>query len=81
MGLGYTFAIVILSVIREFLSTAWVSFYNPFDMSQLIIRIGMPQLENYTISLFSSSVGAFLTFAVVAALFALINQKAKEGKK
>ena len=50
-------------------------------MSQLIIRIGMPQLENYTISLFSSSVGAFLTFAVVAALFALINQKAKEGKK
>lgn len=81
MGLGYTFAIVLLSVIREFLTTSWISLYNPLDMSQLIIRIGMPQLSNYTIPLFSSSVGAFLTFACVAALFAYINNRSKEGKK
>ena len=80
MGLGYTFALVIISCIREFLSTAWVSLYNPFDMSQLIIRIGMPQLSEYTIPLFSTSVGSFLTFAVLAALFAKINAP-KGGKK
>ena len=80
MGLGYTFALVIISCIREFLSTAWVSLYNPFDMSQLIIRIGMPQLSDCTISLFSTSVGSFLTFAVLAALFAKINTS-KGGKK
>ena len=80
MGLGYTFALVIISCIREFLSTAWVSLYNPFDMSQLIIRIGMPQLSEYTIPLFSTSVGSFLTFACLAALFAKINAP-KEGKK
>ena len=81
MGLGYTFALVIISCIREFLSTAWVSLYNPFDMSKLIIRIGMPQLSNYTISLFSTSVGAFLTFACISALFVKINSKSKEDKK
>ena len=80
MGLGYTFALIIISCIREFLSTAWVSLYNPFNMSQLIIRIGMPQLSEYTIPLFSTSVGSFLTFACLAALFAKINAP-KEGKK
>lgn len=80
MGLGYTFALIIISCIREFLATAWVSLYNPFDMSQLIIRIGMPQLSEYTIPLFSTSVGSFLTFACLAALFAKINAP-KEGKK
>ena len=81
MGLGYTFAIVLISMVRELLSTSWISLYNPFDMSKLIVRIGIPQLKAYTISLFSSSVGAFLTFACIAALFAFINNKSKEGKK
>ena len=81
MGLGYTFAIVLVSMIREFLTTSWVALYNPFDMSRLIVRIGIPQLSNYTIPLFSTSVGSFLTFACVAALFAYINNKSKEGKK
>jgi len=75
MGLGYTFSIVIISCVREFLSTAWVALYNPLDMSQLIIRIGIPLFEPYTISLFSTSVGSFLTFACIAALFAKINSK------
>lgn len=81
MGLGYTFALVIISCIREFLSTGWVALYNPLKMSQLIIRIGIPAFEKYTISLFSTSVGSFLTFACLAALFAKINSSSKEGKK
>ncbi len=81
MGLGYTFALVVMSCIREFLTTAWVSLYNPFDMSQLIFRIGIPQLSDYTISLFGTSVGAFFTFACLAALFAFINSKEKKEAK
>lgn len=80
MGLGYTFALILISCIREFLSTAWVALYNPFNMSQLIIRIGMPQFSEYTIPLFQTSVGSFFTFACLAALFTKINAP-KEDKK
>lgn len=80
MGLGYTFAIFILSCAREFLSTAFITLYNPFDMTKVIIRIGIPSLAKYGISLFSSSTGSFLMFACFAALFAKINSP-KEGKK
>ena len=38
------------------------------------------QLKDYGISLFGTSTGAFLTFACIAALFALINTP-KEDKK
>lgn len=80
MGIGYTFALLLLSCIREFLSTACITFYNPFDMSQIIFRIGFPSLSNYGISLFSSSTGAFLTFACLAALFAMLNTEKGDKK-
>jgi len=79
MGLGYTFALLIISCIREFLTTACISLYNPFDMTELIFQIGLPQLSDYTISLFGTSVGAFLCFGVLAALFAYINSREKKG--
>lgn len=80
MGLGYTFALVLISCIREFLSTGFISLYNPLNMSEAIFRIGSTAFEPYTISLFATSVGSFLTFACLAALFAKINAP-KEGKK
>ena len=80
MGLGYTFALFLISAIREFLSTACLTLYNPFDMSKIIFQIGFPSLADYGINLFSTSAGAFLTFACLAALFAKINS-AKEDKK
>lgn len=80
MGLGYTFALVLISCIREFLSTGYIALYNPFDMSQAIFKIGSSFFANYSISLFATSVGSFLTFACLAALFAKINDS-KEGKK
>ena len=80
MGLGYTFALLIISCIREFLSTAFITLYNPLDMSQVIFKIGFEGLTKYTIPLFSTSVGSFLTFACIAAVFAKINAPKEEKK-
>ena len=80
MGLGYTFALLLLSLIREFLSTACITLYNPFDMSKIIFQIGFPSLKGYGISLFATSTGAFLMFACLAALFAKFNDTKEEKK-
>lgn len=80
MGLGYTFALLLISCIREFLTTACITLYNPFDMSQIIFRIGFPSLSGYGIPLFGTSTGAFLMFACLAALFAMINAPKEEKK-
>ncbi len=82
MGLGYTFALLLISVVREFLTTAGLSFVNPFDPTQVIFSFTIEALEPYTISLFSASVGAFLTFACFAALFAVLRERSnkKEAK-
>ncbi len=85
MGLGYTFALVLISVVRELIATGGISFYNPFDATQILFGFSIEALAPYTISLFSGSVGAFLTFSCFAALFAWIKQhsakKEKEAKK
>lgn len=76
MGLGYTFSLLLVSVTREVLSTMALKFVNPFNAEQVIFNLQLPFADK-TISLFSSSVGAFFTFAVFAAIFAAL----KEGKK
>lgn len=79
MGLGYTFALLLISVTREFLTTGGIAFVNPFDATQTLFAFSIEALQPYTISLFSGSVGAFLTFACFAALFAWI--KSRSAKK
>ena len=76
MGLGYTFSLLLVSVSRELLSTMALKFVNSFNAEQVIFNLQLP-FAQYTISLFASSVGAFFTFAVFAAIFAAL----KEGKK
>ena len=83
MGLGYTFALTIISLVREFLANMSITFYNPFNAEQILFSFGVEALEPFKISLFSSSVGAFLTFACFAALFAVIRKhlnKKQEAK-
>ncbi len=82
MGLAYTFSLLLISVTRELLSTMALEFYNPFDASQMLFKIVLP-FQDYKITLFSGSVGAFLTFAVFAAIFGKIksNQTKKEKTK
>jgi len=80
MGVGYTFALILISVTREFLSTATVTLSNPFT-SSIIFKLDLGFLEPYKITLFSTSTGAFFTFAVFCALFAYINSKEKKEAK
>lgn len=66
MGLGYTLAVLAMSFIREFISTGGIKVVNPFNEAQVWLNLHIIP-ENFTISIFGSSVGAFITFAVLAA--------------
>ena len=82
MGLGYTFALLLISVVRELVATAGITIVNPFNSAQVLFLFTISALEPFKISLFSSSVGAFLTFACFAAFFAWLKNKPnkKEAK-
>ena len=66
MGLGYTLAVFSMSFIRELISTGGIKVVNPFNEAQVWLNLHIIP-ENFTISIFGSSVGAFITFAVLAA--------------
>lgn len=66
MGLGYTVSIVIMSAIRQLLATGALSFDNPFNAAQNIFTLKIIP-DDFTISMFSQPVGAFCTFACLAA--------------
>lgn len=82
MGLGYTLAVFVMSFIREVLSTGGIVVVNPFNEAQVLLNLHLIP-EDFTISLFNSPVGAFITFAVLAAVVGVIKQKleAKEAAK
>lgn len=65
MGLGYTCALIVMSLIRQVIATGLINFTNPFT-NQLIFEVRLIP-ESFTISMFGSPTGAFLTFAVLAA--------------
>ena len=81
MGLGYTCALVVMSLIRQILATGVVNFSNPFT-NQLVFEVRLIP-ESFTISMFGTPTGAFLTFALLAAAMVAIKnaQAAKEKKK
>ena len=66
MVLGYTLAVLAMSFIRELISTGGIKVVNPFNEAQVWLNLHIIP-ENFTISIFGSSVGAFITFAVLAA--------------
>ena len=74
MGLGYTLAVVVMSFLRELLATGGYTITNPFNVSQVLFSFSIIP-EEYTISMFGSSVGAFVTFAILAAVVALMKNK------
>lgn len=82
MGLGYTCSIIVMSMIRQILATGVLSFENPFNIEQVIFTLRLIP-EDYAISMFSQPIGAFITFAFLAAGLAAYKnaQAAKEAKK
>lgn len=78
MGLGYTFSLIAMSLIRQLLATGSIGLTNPFNDNIIFNWNIIPQA--YTISLFKSNVGAFLTFAILAAALAAYNSNSKKRK-
>ncbi|MBR2577536.1 MAG: electron transport complex subunit RsxE [Erysipelotrichaceae bacterium] len=81
MGLAYTFALLLISVTREFLSTGGIVFHDPFDAQTILFGFKIEALKDYTIPLAKNSVGAFLVFACFAAMFAMFKNRAEEKEK
>lgn len=77
MGLGYTLAVTSMSLIREVLSTGMINLVNPFDETQVLFNIRILP-DDYVISMFSSPVGAFVTFAILAAIVSVYKNHADQ---
>lgn len=66
MGLSYTFSILAMSLIRQVLGTGILAMNNPFTNVELFSIRLIP--EAFKISIFTTQTGAFLAFAILAAL-------------
>ena len=79
MGLAYTFSLLAMSIIRQLLGTGMLSLSNPMTNEVLFSIRLIP--EGYEIGVFQTQTGAFMTFAVLAALVAAYKNKndAKEA--
>ena len=73
MGLAYTCSLLAMSIIRQILGTGVLSMSNPFTQATIFSLRLIP--DAYTIPVFTSQTGAFLTFAVLAAVVATIKNK------
>ena len=63
MGLGYTFAVVVISFFRELIGTGGISLLNPFDSSQVIFDLKL--FEEYAVSLFTQPAGEIITLGFI----------------
>ncbi len=78
MGLGYTLSLVAMSVIRQIIGTGSIGLSNPFTDAVIFNFQIIP--TGFEVSLFKSNVGAFLTFAMLAAALTAY-KNSKEAKK
>lgn len=79
MGVAYTLSLVAMSFIRQLLATGALNMMNPFN-DTVIFDISIIPTE-FTIPMFSSPIGAFLTFALLAAAVSAINNRDQKKVK
>lgn len=80
MGLGYTFAVLVISFCRELIGTGGLSLFNPFDASQVIFQFSL--FGDYSVSLFTQPAGAFITLGCILAFIQFLKvRKANKAKK
>lgn len=81
MGISYTVSLIAMSLVRQILGTGILSFSNPFTNQEIFALRLIP--KGFEIPMFSSQVGAFLTFACLAAAIAAYKNSlaAKEKAK
>ena len=78
IGLSYTIVLMLIALFRQLLATGGLSMSNPFNPKQIFFDFVIIP-KDFTIELFNSSAGAFIMFALFAALFAYL--KDVLGKK
>lgn len=79
MGLSYTLSLLAMSFIRQLLGTGCMSFTNPLTSAEVFnIRL-IP--AGFEIPVFTTQTGAFMTFAVLAALVTAYKNNISEKEK
>ena len=78
MGVGYTLAIMLMAVIREFLGTGAFTFGESLPFPSVIELRIFP--EDFAISLFQMPAGAFIVFGLILAVLAFIKNRKAEKK-
>jgi Na+-translocating ferredoxin:NAD+ oxidoreductase subunit E len=79
MGVSYTLSLIAMSFIRQLLATGTLSMTNPFNDAVIFDVLIIP--ADFTIPMFSSPIGAFLTFALLAAAISAINNRDQKKVK
>ena len=80
VGIGYTLTITLISLIRELLSTNTITLMNnisEFTGYMAVYRNVLPTSVIFPMNIFNMSAGAFITLAILIAIF----NKIKGGKK
>ena len=78
MGLGYTLAVLIMAIIREFLGAG--SFFA-FDFLGISYSGAIGNMPDYALSIFTLPAGGFLTFGILIAIVNQITMNNAEKKK
>ena len=78
MGLGYTLAVLIMAIIREFLGAG--SFFA-FDFMGFSYSGEIGNLPDYALNIFTLPAGGFLTFGILIAVVNQISMNNEEKKK
>jgi electron transport complex protein RnfE len=77
MGVGYTLAIMLMAIFREFLGTGGFTFGVIFTF---IPEVSWLPLENFAINIFQMPAGAFVVFGLILAVLAFIKNRKAEKK-
>ena len=77
MGVGYTLAIMLMAIFREFLGTGGFTFGVIFTF---IPEASWLPLENFAINIFQMPAGAFIVFGLILAVLAFIKNRKAEKK-
>lgn len=79
MGLSYTLSLLAMSFIRQLLGTGCISFTNPLTSAEVFNVRLIP--AGFEIPVFTTQTGAFMTFAVLAALVTAYKNNISEKEK
>ena len=78
-GLSYTLSLLAMSFIRQLLGTGCMSFTNPLTSAEVFNVRLIP--AGFEIPVFTTQTGAFMTFAVLAALVTAYKNNVSEKEK